>query len=281
MNYIVNKLNLSLRVVAVSTFLFFNYSCKNNNEKLEKQDFISKAVVGQSKAIVPVHSDFDFLPKFSSNQIIFHKHYTLSYNEKYEQADWVAYEVLRNNLISNNFKRPFFIQDTKVLTQSADWRNYRNSTYDKGHLCPAGDMKFSKSAFDDTFYTSNITPQRHDFNSGIWNRLEQKVRYWATKYDHLYVVTGGVLQKGLKTIGKEKVAVPNYFYKIVLYKIDGEFKMIGFLIPHQESNLPLYKFVVAVDKIEELTNIDFFPKLNDSIENRLEKKLDYKDWSFN
>lgn len=281
MNYKVNKLYLISTAILGFSISFLNYSCKDNSEKLDNQDFLNTPDTQQSYPIELDQNAFDYLPKFSTHQIVKHKHYTLSYNEEYEQAEWVAYRLTKNNSIQNNFKRPFFIQDDAVLTSSADWKNYKNSSYDKGHLCPAGDMKFSKKAFHDTFYTSNISPQLHAFNSGVWNRLEQKVRYWSTKYDNLYVITGGVLQKGLKTIGKEKVAVPKYFYKIIVYKIDDEFKMIGFLIPHQESELPLYKFVVAVDKIEELTNIDFFPKLNDTIENRLEKSSDYMDWSFN
>lgn len=222
----------------------------------------------------------NFLPTSTTNQIVIHDNYILSYNEKFEQAEWVAYHLMKNQLQSKNYKRPFFIEDPKVKTHSADWRNYKNSGYDKGHLCPAGDMKFSEKAFDDTFYTSNISPQLHDFNDGVWNRLEQKVRYWTSKYNDLYVITGGVLQNGLKTIGKENVAIPNYFYKVLVYKSGVKTNMIGFLVPHKESDLPLYKFVVPVDKIEQLTKVDFFPKLDDDIENNLEKSSDYKLWSF-
>ena len=223
----------------------------------------------------------DFQPTSTTNQIIYHENYTLSYNEKYEQSEWVAYSLNKENLKENQFKRPYFIEDDKVSTHSADWRNYRKSGYDKGHLCPAGDMKFSKKAYEDTFLTSNISPQKHDFNSGVWNRLEQKIRYWSEKYGEVYVISGGVLTSGLKTIGKEKVAVPNYFYKIIAMKNNGKVKVIAFLLPHQDSNKPLYSFVTSVDEIERMTNIDFFPKLEDSLENQLEKNSDYKDWSFN
>ncbi len=219
----------------------------------------------------------DFLPASTSKQIITHNFYTLSYIEKFEQAEWVAYN-LKNTRSNNRFKRPFFIQDPKVKTQSADWRNYKNTGYDKGHLCAAADMKFSETAFNDTFFTSNISPQLHSFNEGIWNRLEEKTRYWANKYNGIYVVTGGVLKGNLKTIGKEKVAVPNYFYKILLNYNKG--KIIAFLVPHQGSNKPLYEFVVSVDEIEQKTGIDFFPKLQDKLEIQLEKKSDYKDWGF-
>jgi len=151
---------------------------------------------------------FDFLPSTTTKQVIHHEYYSLSYNEEYEQAEWVAYELKRVYLKNNDFKRPYFIEDKKVGTASADWRNYKNSGFDKGHLCPAGDMEFNLNAYNDTFLTSNIAPQDHEFNAGVWNRLEQKVRYWAEKYDGVYVITGGVLESGLTTIGKEQVAVP-------------------------------------------------------------------------
>ncbi|KGO95287.1 endonuclease [Flavobacterium enshiense DK69] len=221
---------------------------------------------------------FDFHPTSSSGTIIHRDGYSFSYMEKYEQSEWVAYELSSADFSNRDFKRPYFVQDPKVKTESADWRNYKKSGYDKGHLCPAADRKSSYQAYAETFFTSNVTPQKHDFNDGVWNRLEQKTRYWAKKYNGLYVVTGGVLKGNLKTIGKEKVAVPNYFYKILMTK-DAK-KMIGFLMPHKESDLPLYKFVVSVDVIEKTTGIDFFPKLSDVKESQLEKESDYKNWSF-
>ena len=103
-------------------------------------------------------NQIDYSPTSTTGQIIVHQNYSLSYFEKYEQAEWVFYE-LKSNAGNSNFKRPYFIQDPLVKTKSADYKNYKNSGYDKGHLCPAGDMKFSKEAFDDTFYTSKILPQ--------------------------------------------------------------------------------------------------------------------------
>ena len=94
-------------------------------------------------------------------------------------------------------------------------------------------IDFISVHFDETFYTSNISPQRNDFNGGVWNRLEQKTRYWSQKYNDIFVVTGGILTKDLETIGREKVAVPKYFYKILMDETDGEFKIIAFLVPHE------------------------------------------------
>ncbi|CAM1351128.1 DNA/RNA non-specific endonuclease [Tenacibaculum crassostreae] len=224
--------------------------------------------------------DFNYLPTSTTGVIVKHNGYQLSYKEQHEQAEWVAYSLHKNDIAYTNHKRPFFIEDPKVTTKSADWRNYKNSGYDKGHLCPAGDKRYSKKAHDETFFTSNISPQNHEFNSGIWNKLEQKTRYWAKKYNHLYVVTGGVLESNLKTIGKEKVSVPNYFYKVLLDYTEPEIKAIAFLLPHKDSKKPLYEFVISIDELEQKTGVDFFPELPNDIENKLEATTNYKNWSF-
>ena len=236
--------------------------------------FTSKSVTFQE------NDPFAYLPTSTTKQVIKHSYFALSYNEKYEQAEWVFYFLRSQNEGIGHYKRPRFINDPKVTTESADTDNYKKSGYDRGHLCAAADMRFSKTAYDETFYTSNISPQKHNFNGGIWKLLEEKSRYWATKYNGIYVVTGGILQKGLPTIGSEKVAIPNYFYKILYCNFKGKDKMVAFLMPSVKSKDPLYKFVVSVDSVEKMTGIDFFPQLNDAIEKELESKSDYKAWAF-
>lgn len=282
--------NRSKIVVGCTVMIATLFSCKkdiSNTQKgfvpiaNEKSEYVNGSIPeGRNQTELRLTTN-DLLPISTTNTIVKHNYYSLSYNENYEQAEWVAYELKKDYIKNNNFKRPYFIEDAKVITGSADWRNYKNSNYDKGHLCPAGDMEFSMSAYNDTFLTSNIAPQDKKFNNGIWNRLEQKVRYWAVKDNGVYVVTGGVLNNSLKTIGKENVAVPQYFYKILMNRSGNRVKMIGFLMPNEPSDEPLYKFVVSVDAIEKLTGINFFPQLEDRLENQLEANKDYKDWSFN
>lgn len=221
---------------------------------------------------------FDFLPSSTTQAIYTHETFSLSYSEEHEQAEWVAYFLEKDDIHGGNYKRPFFQIDEHILTGSAHWKNYKNSGYNKGHLLPAGDRKATYKEYQETFLTSNIAPQKNTFNEGVWNRLEQKVRYWAVKYDGLYVVTAGVLTDDLKTIGFENVSVPKYFYKILLSK--DRKRMIAFLVPHENSDKPLYDFVVSVDTVENLTGIDFFPNLDDAIEEKLEASSSYKEWSF-
>ncbi len=215
-----------------------------------------------------------FLPTSTTNQVVEHSTYYLSYSEKYEQAEWVAYELKQEHISGGKHKRPYFNQDPKVKTESAHWNNYKNSGYTRGHLLPAGDRIFSKEAYDETFFTSNISPQLYEFNTGIWNSLEMKVRNFVRKNGKVYVVTGGILTDNLKTIGKEKVAVPEYFYKILLYQDGKEYKMLTYLIPHKEENRkPLNEYIVTTDSIETLTSIDFFHFLDDKIEEKLESAV--------
>ncbi len=239
----------------------------------------SEAVITEGKTEKQYTNTF-FLPTSTTNQVVHHNYYSLSYSEKHEQPEWVAYELKANHLSNINHKRPYFNIDEAVKTGAAHWRNYKNSGYDKGHLCPAGDRSFTKAAHDETFLTSNISPQEHNFNSGVWNRLEQKVRYWAKKNNGVFVVTGGILEANLPTIGTENVAIPKQFYKIILDQTKGRTKVLAFLINHEPSDLPLYKFVVSIDKIEALTGIDFFPELEDALEHKLEASNSYKAWSF-
>jgi len=218
------------------------------------------------------------LPNAVRGSVVHHAYYSLSYSETHEQAEWVAYELKRQHLKSNNFKRPYFVEDRSVKTKSANYRNYKNSGYDRGHLCPAGDRKFTYDAFHETFLTSNISPQNHDFNAGIWNRLEQKVRFWAQKYDGVYVITGGVLKKGLKTIGEEKVSVPQEFYKIVIAVSESGYKTIAFLIPNRPSDKSIYEYTLTIDAIEGKTGIDFFSNLSSDIEKELESSNSLNFW---
>ncbi|MFL9831295.1 DNA/RNA non-specific endonuclease [Flavobacterium sp. ST-87] len=268
-------------IFGVIVFGFVLLSCKeaiwNNKIEIQNSD-ISVVNSDYDNVKVSVKDLAFYLPTSTTSQIVEHNYFTLSYNEKAEQAEWVAYELKKSYIKNSDFKRPFFIEDPKVKTKSADWRNYKKSGFDKGHLCPAADMEFNIEAYNDTFYTSNISPQNHDFNAGIWNRLEQKVRFWAVENNGLIIVTGGVLKGSSKSVGKEKVIVPDYFYKILLKYSKGNYKMLAFLIPNKKSSKPIYDYVVSVDKLEGMTGIDFFPKLDDSIENDLEKNVNLTSW---
>lgn len=220
------------------------------------------------------------LPTHPDYELVRHTHYSLGYAEAHEQAAWVAYRLTYDETTGDaDRKDDKFKPDDEVSTGSALPNDYSSSGYDRGHLAPAADFVFSESALAETFFMSNMSPQAPDFNRGIWKHLEEQVRAWIRKDKTLYIVSGGVLKKGLKKIGKgNKVSVPDYYYKIILDLKAPEVKAIAFLMRNEGSQEPLENFVVSIDEIEEKTGIDFFPKLPDALEKQLEASTNYTKW---
>jgi endonuclease G, mitochondrial len=147
----------------------------------------------------------DLLPTSTTHEIVKHSYYTLSYSKKNEQAEWVAYLLTRSMITGQSERTENFRPDPSVPSGSAQLVDYKNSGYDRGHLCPAGDMTFSNQAMSETFYLSNMSPQTPAFNRGIWKNLESLVREWAKEDDSIFVVTGGILKDSKGTIGPDRV----------------------------------------------------------------------------
>ena len=224
-------------------------------------------------------SDRFYLPS-SSIKSIYHKaHYSLAYSELHEQAEWVAYELKIDHLNAPKVARhDYFSDDASIISGSATFYDYKGSGFTKGHLVPAADRAFSKMAMEETFLMSNISPQRYEFNGGVWRELEELVRDWARDHKHLYVITGPVLRPGLTKIGKTGVSVPEYFFKVIL-STQIDFEGIAFVIPNEISIEPVSAYARSIDEVEQLTNIDFFDDLlTETVEAEVEGSMDLRQW---
>jgi endonuclease G len=222
----------------------------------------------------------DLLPISTTGQIIKHKYYTLSYSQKNKQAEWVFYLLTKADSLGIVKRKNNFRPDPLISSGSASLIDYKNSGYDKGHLCPAADMSFDSQAMSETFYLSNMSPQVPAFNRGIWKKLEELVRSWSRQEDSLYVVTGPIFIQDKGSIGPDSVTVPGFYYKVI-YDPIGDKKMIGFILPNEkETGKSLSDYTVTVESIEQITKIDFFHNLPDSLEFRLERHIDTNLWQF-
>jgi endonuclease G len=219
------------------------------------------------------------LPASSEHQpTVHHLAFSLEYSEYHEQAAWVAYVVDGDRLRGTIPRTDNFRPDLEISSGSSSLADYRRSGFDRGHLAPAALMKWSRTAMSESFLMSNMSPQRPAFNRGIWKKLEALVRTWGSKEDRLHVVTGPVLTEGLATIGPNHVSVPDYFFKVILDYQVPDYKAIGFVLPNRASKAPLRQFSMAVDDVEELTGHDFYPELEDALENQLEATADFRAW---
>lgn len=223
---------------------------------------------------------FDYMPS-TSGRMLYHENYCFSYSEEHEQSKWVAYKLTSANFNDDIERSGSFRKDGLVETETAVTGDYTGSGYDRGHLAPAADMRHNQISMYESFYMSNISPQKPKFNRGIWKKLENKTREWALESDGVYVVTGPVLTEFIDTIGvRNRIPVPKYFYKVMMDV--NHTKMLAFILPNEYSNTELSEYVVTVDSLESLTGIDFYPALPYRLENKLErsKVVEINDWSF-
>lgn len=217
----------------------------------------------------------------AADSIIEREGYALGYIEKHEQPAWVQYIMTGEEVSRRAAKRcDDFRPDPDVPTGSATPQDYTRSGYDRGHLAPAADMSFSVKTMSESFFMSNMSPQAPQFNRGIWSKLEKQVRHFATREKRIVVVTGPILpaEKTI-TIGANKVTVPQYYYKVI-YDTTPPEKMIGFVLPNKGSNADLRTFVVTVDRVEELTGLDFFTTVPKEKQEQLERTITVENWDW-
>lgn len=213
-------------------------------------------------------------------QIIEHLAYTVSYNHDWLIPNWVAYELTDHESDGEQGRTNAFMPDPLVKGDPVVTYDYTKSGYDRGHMAPAGDMKWSSQAMKESFYMTNICPQNHNNNAGDWKSLEELARDWARKYGNIYIACGPIVDENHLTIGNEhRIAVPSSFYKVFLHKTDCGWTTIAFIMPNQAGSRPLLTYLKSVDEVEELTGIDFFSALPDEIEEQVEQDINIQDWN--
>ena len=214
-------------------------------------------------------------------QILERKGYTVSYNSETKNPNWVAWHLTKSHTYGSFQRRQeMFSEDESVKAPRATNNDYFNSRYDRGHMCPAGDNKWDKEAMTQSFLFTNICPQNHGLNKYEWNDLEIQCRDWAREYGAVDIVCGPLYssrEPQQKTIGRNKVWVPDAFFKVVLCR-QGRPKAIGFVYRNEGVKQLKTEAVRTVDEIEALTDIDFFPALDDEMENRIEASANLSDW---
>ena len=219
-------------------------------------------------------------PTTNRGYLIQHTYFTLSYSETNRQAEWVAYNLTPESINGPQERTDNFRIDPKVRNNPVGSGDYSGSGYDRGHLCPAGDMKLNLTSMSETFYMSNMSPQNPSFNRGILETLESRVRTWALEKNGVYVVTGPILKNICGTIKNGTISVPCSYYKIV-FKDNGNEKIaIALILNNLGSSSSLKSFATSIDNIEALTGIDFFSSLSDDIENKLESTINTSSWSW-
>ena len=214
----------------------------------------SKANDSPNGIILPIMGEQDGV-------LIEHEGFTLLFDTKTMCPRWVAWELTAEETRGKVSRSGVdFKPDDQVPEQYqvASW-DYNGGHYGRGHMCPAGDMKWSQQAMQDCHYMTNICPQTAELNKTWWEHLERACRSWARQDGSVQIVCGPVFSDNPKRFGKKhRMAVPKGFYKVVLSLKEGKEKAIGFYYTNDDAPQPMEDAVRSVDDIEQLTGIDFF-----------------------
>ena len=268
----------------------FVVSCRNSNVGVSKDaddqrstTFYQTRTAEVEKVKKPSVTQYELPAPLTDRpeQILKRRAYTTSYNNKSKTPNWVAWHLTKAHTYGDHQrKNEVFFEDEAIESSlRATDNDYYNSRYDRGHMCPAGDNKWDAQAMRESFLFTNICPQNHGLNKYEWNDLEIQCRDWAREYGAIDIVCGPIFSStgDQKTIGRNKVWVPDAFFKVILSR-QGNPKAIGFIYRNEGKKQTQEEALRSVDEIETLTGIDFFPSLDDATETRIEAETSLEEW---
>lgn len=220
------------------------------------------------------------VPAGVDNRMISYEGFEVGFNPSMHQPNYVAWELTPEKTDGPySRKNAQFAADARV-EGSATPDDYRRSGFDRGHIAPAADMKWSAQAMADCHLMTNITPQVNALNGGAWASVEKMGRRWANRFGRIIIVAGPVLSDRLtRTIGATGVAVPERFFKVVLAPDATPPMTIAFIMPNAYVEGGAQQAVATVDQVEAITGFDFFSALPDEIEEQIESHSALHQWN--
>lgn len=217
------------------------------------------------------------LPEYSADEdIIVHTGYTASYNHRTLVPDWVAWELTAEEAAGTNEGQYSFSRDPHVKYPKAQREDYSNSGWDKGHMAPRADMRWSCQAMEESYYFTNICPQNHEMNSQAWRKIEELTRRLANRYGSVSIVCGPIFDgHRFGTLGKNGLQVPDRFFKALAVRAKDGYRTVGFIVENTPQDYSPKHYAVSVDSVESIVGRNLFPKVDEAAE----QSFDWSDWN--
>ncbi|MBE0573728.1 DNA/RNA non-specific endonuclease [Candidatus Dojkabacteria bacterium] len=257
---------LSLQLLAVISF------AQNQSAYKPIRHFVFHDIyINEAPGIQPSQ-----INRLSHLSYVFNYSYTSCIDTAYNLPIWVSHHIDSDALIhAFNKRSSYYPKDPQYPNLEAN--AYKKTGYDHGHLAPAADFTWSREAYNQSFYMSNMAPQHACLNRKGWCHLEGTVRKWAEEKlaDDFYIVAGAITTEFIDTIclsDVSRIFVPKYFYKVIMMlSPDQNPRSIGFIIPNQDiDNYSIQDFAVTVDSVEMLTKLNFFSFLPEAFQETAE-----------
>ena len=253
--------------VALVCFLLYRGAVRNSTTHLEP---LSAEGRDSLMTVAVPHGVSDTLVRYSA--------FDVHFNSERGIANCALYELARNELNGTEERGNTFMPDTGVKG-CPSLQDYAGSGMDRGHLVPAGDLKWSEEAMRQSFLLTNVAPMHKALNEGGWAKLEEKVREWTARDSALLVFTGPVVSDGDTTLANCHVRVPSAYYKVIMAPCVRPKRAIAFIYPNGHSGGRLQQYAVSVDEVERRTGLDFFPTLSAKEQQRLESVVNLEAWT--
>ncbi len=275
----------SIKIASLALLLIslpFYYSC--NTGKDEPKMPVNPDVPEDTNPTTPSHAHYDGLeevaiPSSLASQIKEYTGFTLSFNKNNKTPNYVVWELLGTE-VSNEVSRSDNFWQDKDIEGCPAHKDYTNSGYDRGHMCPAADQKWSEQAMNDCFVMANMCPQIHELNAGAWETLESKERLWAKRDSAVMIVAGPIYtEDDTVYYGNAKVRIPGAFFKVLIAPYLEQPRGIAFVYPNMKCPGNMQDYATTIDEVEKITGFDFFATLPDELEDALESAYSFTDWN--
>ena len=198
--------------------------------------------------------------------------YIAGYCEKRKNPAWVSYQVFKLANAESPPRPSRFTVDTRT-TSRIRHDDYTRSGYDRGHMAPnyAIGSRYGATAQRETFFMSNIVPQKPDLNRRIWRLLEERIaKEYAMSFEKVWIITGPVYDEKKETLDSE-VEIPDAFFKIIIDEVSGKPRVLAFMIDQGVTGSERFsQFLASVDYIEGETGLDFLSGIEDELEEEIE-----------
>jgi len=236
--------------------------------------FALSNVFGQNLNII--HYEVPRYAIGKNEEVVKHTGYRFLFSKDFKVSKWVAYQLKAEHVHGKTPPRKGYRNDPKVSTVFKD-SDFNSNIFDRGHQAPHKHLAYSPQTLLEASYFTNITPQTKELNRGVWKTLETKCTNWAKKHGKIYITTGSNVKKYDRRLNK-KVSIPKLYYKVILVNNESNQKAIGYVIPNDTILSCLCSYAVTVDSVEALTSLDFFHKVDNDYEEKIESEIDEKFW---
>lgn len=221
------------------------------------------------------------LPAGTAQQVKEYTGFTVNFNKDNHTPNYVAWELTSSETSgsADRSKYTYWVDNSVEGCLNTDYA-YSTTSYERGHMCPAADQKWSEAAMKDCMAMTNMVPQLSSLNGGMWATLENKERDWANRDGAIWIVAGPLYTESDKQyIGKAQARVPSACFKAILYYNGNYSRAIAFVMTNGSNPGNLKDYAMSIDDLEKELGYDLFSALPDDIETKVEASFNYNDWN--